>query len=70
MNIVLDNPVLNAIADDCGLYISDTNADVNSFEIEFFAEQVILDVCELINDASLVTKIRLHFGIDRNEYNN
>lgn len=70
MLIKLENPVLNVIAEDCGLYISETNADVNSFEIEFFAEQVILDVCELINDASLVTKIRLHFGIDRNEYNN
>lgn len=57
-----ENDILNLIADDCGLSIVPHNADQTTFEIEFFAKQIIKECISVVDDESQKS-IKSHFGI-------
>jgi hypothetical protein len=48
--LILKNPVLNDLADQCGVIIATENREATAFEIEFFAEEIVRKCLEILED--------------------
>lgn len=48
--LILKNPVLNALADECGVIIDTDNREATASEIEFFAEQIVRECLTIIDE--------------------
>lgn len=53
MDIKFSNPKLAEIADDVGLHIAEHNPEVTAHEIEFFAQQLVIEVINTITAAGM-----------------
>ena len=61
-----ENDILNLIADECGLSIVPHNADQTTFEIEFFAKQIIRECISVVDEESQ-NSIKKYFGIKEHQ---